>query len=73
MPLLRKRSKYENELIEAKKAIESDDLPHSIEVKEPGKFIQMLRYFLRDRNMSDSITTSNDPDSNRTWINRRRK
>jgi len=74
MPIFKKTSKYEDELNQAKSAIENGGLllPLRIFVKAPSKFILTLRVFLRKNTLSDDYTTSVDPDKDSVWLARRK-
>lgn len=73
MPILKKNSKYERELNEARIHIKNNNLPYKINTDNVSGFRKMLRFFLRRKGLSDDITTSTDPDKDGVWINRRRK
>jgi len=65
--------KYKKELDEAKEAIDSGSLPTKIPTKRVSQFLQILRGFLRKKNLSDDILTASDPDNNGVYIAERKK
>jgi len=74
----KKKSKYNDELNEAKYVITHDVLPHKVKTDEPGLFARTLRIFLRKNDWSDDITTGvedneGEPNKKGVWLNRRRK